>query len=185
MLGNDKNYRSTLYYECYDNKEVKMARSDSFESIIDSNIDKIEAWITDNMPDKEIAIKLDVAYSTYRKYKTINVALRSVIATVKDKKNQEVEKALFKKCIGYKYTEEVATKIKEEVLAPDGKTILVKESVDIKAVKKYSGPDLGAQKFWLGNRSSTKWKEDPHKVSNDKKLTKLKEIEVNAKTGDI
>lgn len=158
-----------------------MARSDSFEEIIECNLDKIGQWVEGNNTDKEIAEKLGVAYSTYRKYKSTNVALKGIIATAKDKKNQEVEKALFKKCIGYKYTEEVATKIKEEVLAEDGQTILVKESVVVKEVKKYSGPDLGAQKFYLTNRSGTKWKDDPHKVENDKKLTKLKEKEVNAK----
>ena len=103
----------------------------------------------------------------------------------KDKKSQEVEKALYKKCIGYKYKEKVATKIKTETLADDGKTILVIESVDISEIEKYSGPDLAAQKLYLTNRSGTKWKENPHRVENDKKLTKLKEIEVNAKTGDI
>ncbi|GCD13193.1 Xaa-His dipeptidase [Clostridium tagluense] len=162
-----------------------MARNNSFEDIIESNLDKIEAWVEGNNTDKEIADKLGIAYSTYRKYKSTNVALKGRIATAKDKKNQEVEKALFKKCIGYKYTEEVATKIKEEVLDKETNIILVKESVVVNEVKKFSLPDLGAQKFYLVNRVSAKWKEDPNKVSNDKKLTKLKEIEVNAKTGDI
>ena len=158
-----------------------MSRSDSFEEIIESNLDKIEAMVENNNTDKEIAEKLGVAYSTYRKYKSTNVALKGRIATAKDKKNQEVEKALFKKCIGYKYTEEVATKVKVEVLAADNETILVQETVIVSEVKKYSGPDLGAQKFWLGNRSSAKWKEDPHKVEIDKRLTKIKEKEVNSK----
>jgi len=158
-----------------------MARSDSVEDIIESNLDKIESMVENNHTDKEIADKLGIAYSTYRKYKSTNVALKGRIATAKDKKNQEVEKSLYKKCLGYKYTEEVATKVKEEVLASDGTTILVKESVVVSEVKKYSGPDLGAQKFYLTNRSGAKWKEDPHKVANEFKLTKLKEKEVNAK----
>lgn len=162
-----------------------MGRSNSFEEIIESHLDQIEAWIEGNNTDKEIAIKLGVAYSTYRKYKTSNAALKGRIATAKDKKSQEVEKAVYKKCIGYKYTEEVATKIKTEVLAEDKKTILVQESVVVSEVKKYSGPDLGAQKFYLTNRSFANWKCDPHKIENDKKLIKLKEIEVTAKTGDI
>jgi len=162
-----------------------MARSDSVEDVIESNLDKIESMVENNHTDKEIAEKLGIAYSTYRKYKSTNVALKGRIATAKDKKNQEVEKALFKKCIGYKYTEEVVTKIKEEVLAADGTTILVKESVEVTEVKKFSGPDLGAQKFYLVNRSGVKWKEDPFKVANDKKITNLKEREVDAKTGDI
>lgn len=160
---------------------VKIGRSDSYEDIIESSLDKIESWVQHGNTDKEIADKLGIGYSTYRKYKASNVALKGAIATGKDKANQEVEKALFKKCLGYKYTEEVATKVKEEVLADDGKTILVKENVIVKKVEKYSGPDLGAQKFWLTNRQSIKWKEDPHKAANDKKLTKLKEKEIDSK----
>jgi len=162
-----------------------MGRSDSFQEIIESSLDKIESWVQHGNTDKEIADKLGIGYSTYRKYKTSNVALKGAIATGKDKANQEVEKALFKKCLGYKYTEEVATKVKVEVLADDGKTILVKEDVVVKEVKKYSGPDLGAQKFYLTNRQGAKWKEDPHKIANDKKLTNLKEKEVNSKVVDM
>ena len=164
---------------------IKTARNNSFEDIIESHLDQIESWIENNNTDKEIAEKLGVAYSTYRKYKASNVALKGRIATAKDKKSQEVEKALFKKCIGYKYTEEIVTKVKEEVLAGDGKTILVNENVIVSEVKKYSGPDLGAQKFYLTNRSFAKWKCDPHKVATDAKLIKIKEKEVNAKIIEI
>lgn len=162
-----------------------MARSDSFEELIESHLDKIEQWVEHNNTDKEIAEKLGIAYSTFRKYKSTNVALKSRIATAKDKKNQEVEKALYKGCVGYYYEEEVATKIKEECLAEDGKTIISKEDVKVVSVKKYKAPDLNAQKYWLNNKEKAKWKDDPHRVDNDKKLTKLKEKEVNSKVIDI
>ena len=162
-----------------------MARSDSVEDVIERSLDKIESMVENNHTDKEIAEKLGIAYSTYRKYKTVNVALKGRIATAKDKKNQEVEQSLFKCCNGYKYYEEVISKVKTETLAPDGVTMLTNEEVVISNVKKYKGPDLAAQKFYLVNRAGAKWKEDPNKVSNDKKLTNLKEKEVNAKVGDI
>lgn len=162
-----------------------MARSDSFQEIIESRLSEIESWVEKGDTDKEIAEKLGMGYSTYRKYKTDSVALKGAIATGKDKANQAVEKALLNNCLGYKYYEEVATKVKEEVLAEDGKTILIKESVVVKAVKKYAKPDLAAQKFWLINRSNRKWQEDPNKVDNDKKLIKLKEKEVSSKVIDL
>lgn len=158
-----------------------MARSDSYLELIESRLNEIESWVEQGDTDKEIAEKLGIGYSTFRKYKTDSVALKGAIATGKDKANQAVEKALLNNCLGYKYYEEVATKVKEEVLAEDGQTILVKESVVVKPVKKYKGPDLAAQKFWLVNRHNKKWQEDPNKVANDKKLTKLKEKEVNSK----
>lgn len=161
-----------------------MARSDSFEELIESSLDKIGQWVESGATDKEVAEKLGISYSTYRKYKTVSVALKGVIATAKDKKNEEVEKALFKNCLGYEYTKEVVTKVKEEVLAEDGETILSKERVVVSEVKEYSPPNLSAQKYWLNNREKMKWQDDPHTVTNNKKLTKLKEKEVNSKVID-
>lgn len=162
-----------------------MARSDSYEEKINNSLELIEQWVEMGNTDKEIAEKLGMAYSTYRKYKSDSLALKGAIATGKDKANQEVEKSLLKKCLGYKYTEEIATKIKEEVLSDDGKVILVKESVVVSAIKKYSGPDLGAIKFWLINKEKAKWKEDPHKVTNDRENIKIKKEELKAKRIDI
>ncbi len=153
----------------------------SVEEIINSNLNLIESMVEDNKTDKEIAAKLGISYSTFKRYKSSNDELKAVIAEGKDKKNQRVEQALYMNCIGYSYYEEVPTKVKEEVLAEDGTTILSKERVEVSSVKKYKGPDLAAQKYWLNNKQKTKWSEDPNKTLNDKKITKLKEKEVNSK----
>lgn len=153
----------------------------SNEDVINSSLSLIESWVADGSTDKEIAEKLGMSYSTFRRYKTENADLKRAIAQGKDKKNDNVVQALYKCCTGYKYYEEVPTKVKEEVLAEDGTTILSKETVVIKSVKKYKGPDLAAQKYWLNNRDKAKWQEDPNKVANDKKLTKIKEKEVESK----
>ena len=158
-----------------------MARSDSYEELINSSLEQIGQWIEDNYTDKEIAEKLGIAYSTYRKYKNDNVALKGVIATAKDKKNDEVEKALYKNCIGYDYFETTPVKVKQEYTNDLG-IVLTKEEVVIKKIQKHKPADLNAQKYWLNNRKSAKWKDDPNKVANDKKLTKLKEKEINSKT---
>ena len=87
-------------------------------------------------------------------------------------------------CQGYHYYEEVATKVKEEVEGENG-TVLVKEDVKISLVKKYKGPDIVAQKYWLNNRKKASWKDDPNKVENDRKSLKLKEKEIESKNIDI
>lgn len=161
-----------------------MSRSDSVQDMIESRISEIETWVEHGDTDKDIAEKLGIGYSTYRKYKSDNVALKGAIATGKDKANQQVEKALLNNCLGYKYYEEVATKVKKETRLPDG-TVTIEEDVVIKSVKRYKGPDLNAQKFWLVNRKTKAWAEDPNKVLNDKKLTKLKEKEIDSKVISI
>lgn len=55
------------------------------------------------------------------------------------------------------------------------------KSIEVQEVRKYSQPDMNALKYYLNNRDKTKWSEDPNRVANDKKLTKLKEIEVKSK----
>lgn len=155
-----------------------MARADSYQDLIERRLNEIETWVEQGDTDKEIAEKLGIGYSTFRKYKTDSVALKGAIATGKDKANQAVEKALLKIAKGYHFYEETAFKVKEEVVDEVTKEVLVKESVKVQSVKKYARPDINAQKFWLINRQNTKWKDDPNKVANDKELIKIKKKQV-------
>lgn len=153
----------------------------SVEDVIKDSLKLIESMVEEGSTDKEIAEKIGISYSTFKRHKSQNSELKAVMAQCKDKKNEMVEQSLFKCCNGYAYYEEVISKVKYEELAQDGETILNKEDIKISKVKKYRGPDLAAQKYWLNNMKKAKWQEDPNKVINDKKLTKLKEKEVNSK----
>ncbi|WP_186430892.1 Xaa-His dipeptidase [Clostridium sp. BSD9I1] len=134
----------------------------------------IISMIKDGAKDKEIIETLGISASTWKRKKAQNTKIKEALEELTDARNQQVEESLFKVCTGYSYYEEVVTKVKEEVLADDGETILTKEDVKISKVKKYRGPDINAQKYWLNNKKKAVWKDDPHKVENDKKLTKLK-----------
>ncbi|WP_338630335.1 Xaa-His dipeptidase [Clostridium baratii] len=150
-----------------------------------SNLKLIKSMAEEGKTDKEIAEIVGVSYSTWKKYKAEYPEIKDTILEAKDTRDQEVEKALFKNCIGYSYYEEVPTKIKKEVMAEDGKTVLIQEDVKISKVKKFKGPDLAAQKYYLNNRKKAKWKEDPAKNDIDKKNLKLKAKEIEAKNMDI
>lgn len=130
--------------------------------------------------DKEIAKKIGVGYSTFRKYKAQDEDIKQIMAQGKEKKNQAVEQALYKCAIGYSYYEDVVTKLKKEEQTEDG-TIITREEVQINSIKKYKGPDLAAQKYWLNNKEKAKWKDDPNKVAIDKENLKLKKKELENK----
>lgn len=149
----------------------------SIDEELESQLNVIITMVKDNKTDKEIVEKLGISASTWKRKKAQNKKIKQAIEEALDSRNEEVEEALFKNCIGYKYYEEVVTKVKEEVKADDG-TILVKEDVKISKVKKYKGPDLAAQKYYLNNRSTAKWKEDPNRTKHDKELLKLKKKEL-------
>lgn len=153
----------------------------SIDEELESQLPLIISMLKDGCIDKEITEKLGIGSTTWKRKKVQNKMIKAAIEEVTDEKNQKVEEALFKCCTGYHYYEEVVTKVKEEVLAEDSQTILVKEDVKVSSVKKFRGPDTVAQKYWLNNKKKAVFKDDPHKVENDKKLTKLKEKEVNSK----
>lgn len=157
----------------------------SVEDIVNDSLEQIETMVENGATDKEVAIKLGIGYSTYKKYKATNDELKAILVQAKDKKNQAVEQAVYKNAVGYVYFEEVVTKVKREELAKDGATVLSQEDVVINKIQKYSKGDLAAQKYWLNNKQKMHWKEDPNKVDNDKKLTKLKEKEINSKIIDM
>jgi len=144
----------------------------SNEDKIIEGLSIIETMVEQGATDKEIAAKIDIGYSTYRKYKAENAELKAIISQGKDKKNQSVEQAVYNNAIGYYYNEEIVTKIK---------TGEFEEDVKISSIEKYKGPDLAAQKYWLNNKEKARWRDDPNRVDNDKKLTKIKEKEVNSK----
>lgn len=152
---------------------------------IESRLSLIISMVKDNLTDKEIAEKLGISLSTWRRKKSQNKKIKDIIEEFTDERDRDVEEKLFKNCIGYHYYEEVVTKVKEETMqeTEDGKVVvLVKEDVKVSNVKKYSKPDFAAQKYWLNNKKKAVWKDDPHKVDNDKKSLKLKEKEIDIKS---
>lgn len=149
----------------------------SIDEDLESQQTLIISMIKDGFTDKEISKKLGISLSTWRRKKSQNTKIKEIIEEITDEKDRQVEEKLFKNCIGYHYYEEVATKVKEEVKeeTENGDVIvLTKEHVVVSNVKKYKGPDLNAQKYWLNNKKKAVWKDDPHKVANDKELTKIK-----------
>lgn len=152
----------------------------SVDEIIESNLTQVISMLKDGCKDKEIIEFLGISRSAWTAKKNSNSKLKQAIDEVKEARNEQVEDALFKCCTGYHYYEEVVSKVKEEVLAEDG-TVLLKEDVKVSKLKKYKGPDVNAQKYWLNNRKKAQWKDDPNKVDNDKKALKLKEKEIESK----
>lgn len=159
-------------------QEVRLLKS--VEEKILGSLSLVKSMVEEGSTDKEIAEKLEIGLTTWKKYKAECSQLKETIAEAKDNKNQQVEQSLFKLCNGYHYTEEVVTKVKEEVEGENG-TVLIKEDVKISKVKKYCKPDLGAQKYWLGNKKKAQWKENPHAVEQKNKELKLKKKEVESK----
>lgn len=106
---------------------------------------KIEGWARDGLVDEQIAQNIGInpatLYDWKKKYPEISKALKKGKEVV----DRQVENALLKRALGYKYEETKTEKTNE------GKkvTVTVKEVV----------PDTTAQIFWLKNRKPEQWRD--------------------------
>jgi len=106
---------------------------------------KIEGWARDGLTDEQIAHNMGIGYSTLQVWKQRYQDIQDTLKKGKDVVDVQVENALLKRALGYKYTE---TMVEE---SDDGRKIreTVKEVV----------PDTTAQIFWLKNRKPKEWRD--------------------------
>lgn len=116
----------------------------------------VECWARDGLTDEQIAKKVGVAYSTFRDYKNKYSALSAALKKGKEIIDYEVENALLKRALGFKYNE-----ITQELtdIKTDSGTITTMQPTKI--VTKQVAPDVGAIAIWLKNRKPDKWRDRP------------------------
>lgn len=127
---------------------ITIAKS-KYETDVLPRLVEIEAWKRDGLTDEQIFKNLGISRDTFYKYKDKYTDFSDALKKGKEIADIEVENALFKRAIGYKYKEVI-----KEVKEIDGK-----KTTYIKEVVKEMPGDVGAQIFWLKNRKSSKWKD--------------------------
>lgn len=127
---------------------ITIAKS-KYETDVKPRLIEIEAWKRDGLTDEQIAKNLNINIATFYRYKNQFCEFCEALKKGKEVADIEVENALFKRAVGYKYKEVI-----KEVKEIDGK-----KSTYIKEVVKEMAGDVGAQIFWLKNRKSSKWKD--------------------------
>lgn len=125
----------------------------------------IQGMARDGLTQQQIAnnlgISIDTLIENKKKYSEFNDALKKGKEVV----DIEVENALLKRALGYKYDE-----------------VTYENGVETKRVTKQVAPDTTAQIFWLKNRQVKKWRDKVEIADNDaiKKLDELLEAQRNA-----
>lgn len=106
---------------------------------------KLEGWAKDGLTDEQIAYNIGITAKTLYEWKKQYSEICEALKKGKEVVDRQVENALLKRALGYKY-EEIKTEKTEE-----GKkvTVTVKEVV----------PDTTAQIFWLKNRKPDQWRD--------------------------
>ena len=137
-----------------------MAKS-KYESHVAPFLDKIALWAEKGATQTEIAKKLKMGVSTFKKYLALGekgekpyVDLVDCFRRACEIPDDEVEAAMFKRATGITYD--------EEVYEPrwDEHTEQMVE-VCVKRTRKYIPPDPTSAMFWLTNRRADKWRYKP------------------------
>ena len=130
-------------------KQVITIAKNKYETDVKPRLIEIEAWKRDGLTNEQIMKNLGIGRDSFYRYKDKYSEFSDALKKGKEVADIEVENALFKRAIGYKYKEVI-----KEVKEIDGK-----KSTYIKEVVKEMPGDVGAQIFWLKNRKSSKWKD--------------------------
>lgn len=136
-----------------------------YETHVLPHLDRITEWAQAGATAKDIAAKLHVAYSTFRKYLDDGkagderyMALSAAFTQACEVPDEQVENALFKRACGYRF-EEITT---EEKLDRNGdvRTLTKKVIRDIP-------PDPTSAMFWMTNRRPERWKYKPDEQGSE------------------
>lgn len=129
-----------------------MAKS-KYEEFVKPKLTLVEGWARNGLTDEQIANNLGISKQTFYNYKSKYVDFFDALKKGKEVVDIEVENALLKRALGYKYDE---VTIEE---SDDG-------SVRTKTVTKEVIPDTTAQIFWLKNRKPKQWRDKQNIEAN-------------------
>lgn len=146
-----------------------MAKS-KWEDIKDK-LTLIEGWARDGLTNEQIADNLGIGKTTFYRMIKEHSELLEHLKKGKEVIDYEVENALLKRALGYKYEEKTYESIYNKELD------MYMEKLT-KRVTKQVAPDTTALIFWLKNRKPKQWRDkvDIEGESNKETLDKLDEV---------
>lgn len=133
-----------------------MARGKYQEWLTKEGLLKLEAWARDGLTDEQIASNMGVNVATLYRYKQKYCDICNALKRGKEVVDIQVENALLKRALGYKYietTKEKSIELNPHTGEPEPKLVITKE------VTKEVVPDVTAQIFWLKNRKPDVWRD--------------------------
>lgn len=119
-----------------------MAKSKAMEWLEQDKLTLLEAWARDGLTNEQIAKNMGINPSTLYDYMNKFVEISNALKKGKEVVDIEVENALLKRALGYKYDE-----------------VTYENGIEVKRVTKEVQPDTTAQIFWLKNRKPKNWKD--------------------------
>jgi len=126
----------------------KKAAITKYDTDILPRLSDIQQWISEGDSIRDLCKKLSISPDTWYRYCKEHETLSELVELGRCLLNADVEKSLFRLCIGYEY-EELKTIIEED---KNGK-----KRTRIEKLKRYQPPSAQAIAFYLRNRCPEQW----------------------------
>lgn len=146
-----------------------MARPNLYNTHVEPYLGQIKTW-SRYETEKDIAGRLGIAATTFRRYKKEHPELAEAIKEGRQDFVAELKDALRKKALGFYYEETKTVKRKDAGQA----------QVSIETYKKYSPPDVAAINLLLKNYDKENWSNDPQALELRRKELEIREKQAEA-----
>lgn len=133
-------------------KKHKTKRGKFHQWLTGEGLIKLEGWARDGLTDEQIAANMGISSSTLYEWKKKYPEISESLKRGKEVIDRQVENALLKRALGYKYDEVTREEGMDPETGQDGLVIT-------KVVTKEVQPDTTAQIFWLKNRKPSTWRD--------------------------
>ena len=133
----------------------KRGRKNKYLTHVQPQLKEIEQWCREGAIEIEICKKLGIGESNFARYKNEFRELREIIKKGKEQADYEVHDSLFKRAIGFEFTEVTKTLVGDK--KAEGQKLVITKKV----TKIYPG-DVTACIFWLKNRMPEKWRDSKY-----------------------
>lgn len=134
-----------------------MAKGKYQEWLTHEGLLKIEDWARSGLTEEQIAHNMGIRRETLIDWKRKYPNISNTLKRGKEVVDIEVENALLKRALGYRFTEVTKERVIEydpTTGEPTGSHLVV-----TKEVEKEVQPDTTAQIFWLKNRKPEQWRD--------------------------
>lgn len=139
-----------------------MAKS-KYETHVLPKLDEIEEWAKSGLIDIQICNNLGIGKDSFYKYKNEHIEFSDALKRGKEVIDLEVENALLKRALGYRYEEITKEPVKNNPT----------QLQTTKQVTKEVLPDVTAQIFWLKNRRPEDWRDKKEIFSSGSNMIQI------------
>ena len=147
-------------------------RKSKYETHVQPNLEKIKTYCRKGLIEADICKKLGISTTSFNEYKLKHTDLTDALKEGKKVSDDIVESSLYKRAIGYKFTEVTRERVETLEFIPavivDGEIIEESRTEHsyamqiTKKVMKHQPADVTAIIFWLKYRRKDDWRDRKH-----------------------